>query len=98
MYYYVIDFNATDELLTDGWCAAETFDGSEIIEQQFYVKSSTKIETKEQMRHFLLVNCCSTENRCDNLINCVNTSTANEIYAFYEIDDEEFEMSCGIPA
>ena len=96
MKYYSIDFNPTEEL-------AEVYgisnvDGlDDILAQTFYVKTSDKIETREQMRDYLLANFKpSKEYNCD-LVNCIEPTTANEIHSFFEIDAEEFELSCGIP-
>ena len=101
MYYYGIDFNPTEELVSD-WGISDIDDGAggciDVLGQTFYVKSSSKIETKEQMKNHLLANFKPNEKYHEDLVNCVYPATANEIYDFWEIDGVEFELSCGIPA
>ena len=100
MFYYCIEFNATEEL-------AEVFGTIDIndygyddviLSQTFYVKSENKIETKEQMKNYLLDNFKPSKEFSFDLVNCIEPTTANEIYDFCEINDAEFESCCGIPA
>ena len=96
-HYYSIDFNPTDELAeVYGINHVDGFD--DILSQTFYVKTTDKIETKEQMKQHLLDNFKPSDKFNDDLVNCVYPSTANEIYDFYEIDGAEFESCCGVPA
>ena len=101
MHYYEINFNATDELAYIWGTTTISCDGyswEEILCQSFYVKSDTSIDTKEQMKEYLLANFKPSNEYNNNLMNCIHPSTANEIHSFYEIDADEFESCCGIPA
>lgn len=93
-YYYEINFNATDELVSS-WGVSEISCGEEVLSQSFYVKSNSSINAKEQMKEYLLTNFKPSNEYSNNLINCVHPSTAHEIHSFYEIDVDEFESCCG---
>lgn len=101
MYYYGIDFNATEEL-AKVWGTTDigfNYGCTEIVlAQTFYVKSVNEIKTKEQMKDYLLENFKPSEEYNYDLVNCIEPATANEIYDFWEIDGDEFESSCGVPA
>jgi len=101
MYYYCIDFNPTEELVSI-WGISDIDDGVggyvDVLSQEFYVKTPHEIETKEQMKEHLLTNFKPSEKYDCDLVNCIYPTTANEIYDFWEIDGAEFELSCGIPA
>lgn len=97
MYYYGIDFNPTEEL-AKVWHVNHVDGLDDILGQTFYVKTPRKIETKEQMKNYLLENFKPSEEYNCDLVNCIYHSTANEIYNFYEVDAGEFENACDIPA
>lgn len=98
MYYYGIDFNPTEELASV-WGINYGIDGfDDILGQTFYVKTSHKIETNEQMKNYLLTNFKPSEEFNCDLVDCIYPETANEIHSFFEIDGAEFESCCGVPA
>lgn len=101
MYYYGIDFNAAEDLV-DAWGTSDILnddgDTEIILSQTFYVKSENKIETKGQMKNYLLDNFKPSKEYNNDLVNCIKPTTANEIYDFWEIDGDEFEDCCGVPA
>lgn len=102
MYYYAIEFNATEDLAKSWGVYDYDKDGGDwhgvVCDQTFYVKTENKIETIEQMKHHLMTEFKpSSKFNCD-LMNCIYPSTANEINHFIEIDGAEFESCCGVAA
>lgn len=93
MHYYELFFDATEELLKD-WFA---YDDDELL-QTFYCKVEEPFANLDEAREHLLKTFPPTEERHDDLIDCLFPSAVEHLRRFEEVSPQEFEDGCGIPA
>lgn len=94
MHYYELFFNPTKELIANGWSVHE--DG--MLEQNFYVKTEKPINSKKKMKKHLRKTFAPSDEYDVDLCNCLKPGTVDALALFQEIDAEDFESCCGIPA
>ena len=98
MHYYEFLFFGSDKLLDEGWRLIEDWEEDNVLSQSFYGKSDKPLESIEQAKEYLRKTFPVTEEYNVNLVNCLDEHTVEQLAHYFEIDAQEFEISCGVKA
>lgn len=96
--YYEVFFDSPE--LREFWGTSEVQLGNDLYElcsQSYYVEcpDNDLISDNEEMYAYLAENHSPRPGFEDNLINCVDDYTRDNIFAFVEIDEDEYRYGLG---